>query len=117
MFKHIINQEYNVVLGDIINDAGISSDDDDLRRLLESVVQNNVISFHHQDLFTNMITNTLHLECFIDCNPFVVNQMLNKLGYKDTYSFAHAKNEDCESMITELNEKISLMKKLLNNSQ
>jgi len=91
MFKHIINQEYNVVLEDIVNESGISLEDKDLRRLLESIVQNNTISFHHQDLFTNMITNSLHLSCFIDCNPFVVNQILNNLGYKDTYSFAHAK--------------------------
>ena len=116
MFKHVINQEYHVVLEDIVNEAGISTRDEDLRWLLESVVQNDAISFHHQDLFTNMITSTLDLDCFIDCNPFVVNKMLNKLGYNDTYSFAHAKNEDCKGMIAELNEKISLMKKLLNDS-
>jgi len=116
MFKHIINREYHVALEDIVNEAGISTRDEDLRWLLESIVQNNAISFHHQDLFTNMITNTLHLKCFIDCNPFVVNTMLSKLGYHDIFSFAHAKKEDCENMIAELNEKIGLMKKLLSNS-
>ena len=113
MIKQVINQNYEVELDEILHDAGISVKDPRLKELLESVAQNNVVSFHHQDLFTNMINQTTHLNSFIDCNPFIVNKWTKKLGYNNTYTLNRVSQAHRDAMIKEIDLKIGRMKGLL----
>ena len=113
MIKQVIHQNYEVELNTILNDAGVSAEDPYLRQLLESVAQNDVVSFHHQDLFTNMISEVTHLKSFIDCNPFLVNKWTKILGYDNTYSLTNVSQEHRNVMIKELDIKIGSLKGLI----
>ena len=103
----------------IIDEAGIDNQDEDLSNLFRAVAQNQVLFINHQELYGNSpsIAATLHLNCFIECNPFIVNLFVRKLDFQNTYSFNQINEDARNNVVEELTEKVEFMKKNLSNQQ
>lgn len=117
MIRLVARNENLIPAQQIIDEAGIGERDEDLGNLFRAVAQNQVLFINHQELYRNSpsIADTLHLKCFIECNPFIVNLLVRKLNLPNTYSFNQIGKDTRNNIITELTEKIEFMKKNLSN--
>ena len=117
MIRLVAHNENLIPAQQIIDEAGIDKRDEDLGNLFRAVAQNQVLFINHQELYRNnlSIADTLHLNCFIECNPFIVNLFVRKLNFPNTYSFNQINEGARNNVIGELTEKIEFMKKNLSN--
>ena len=118
MIKYVIEGERVVPLDNILNDVDIRpKNTPDLGQLLQAVVQNKAIFLSHQDLYNrNMIWSTTDLDITIECDPFFINKWIKNADSEvNVFSFKNITQDKCKVMIGELNEKISLMKKIIEN--
>lgn len=117
MIRFVARNENLIPAQQIIDEAGIDNQDEDLSNLFRAVAQNQVLFINHQELYRNSpsIAGTLHLNCFIECNPFIVNHFVRKLDFPNTYSFNQISEDALKNVIGELTEKIGFMKKNLSN--
>ena len=114
MIKYIIKGKTTLPLDIILKEACIETDPKTLGRYIQAVAQNTVIFISHQELYNILhIDKTRDLDLTLDCDPFFINKWAKSIGLPGVYSFNHIPDNKLKPMLSELEENIKKMKKLL----